>query len=90
MGGVSMRTEERPLPIPSSTDPAHGSGYVCRHEGGSGVMRSLLALLVVVLATLANVPGPEINHDPNNEVERAWHLAPSGKARDKDVQQCLH
>jgi hypothetical protein len=51
-------------------------------------MRSLLVLLVVVLATLANVPGPELNHDPNNEVERSWHLDPSGKPQDDDVQKC--
>ena len=50
-------------------------------------MRSLLALLVVVLAMLANVHNPEINHDPNNEVERSWYLDPSGKPLDADIQQ---
>ena len=76
------------MSISSSTGHEHCSGYVYRHNGGSGVMRSLLVLLVVLLATLANVHGPEINHDPNNEVERAWHLDPSGKPLDNDIQKC--
>ena len=83
-----MRTEERYTPIQGSADHARCTCSGGRIGGGRGVMRSLLVLLLVLVSTWANVNGPEINHDPGNDVERSWHLDTAGKPLDDDIQKC--